>query len=407
MLFCVAGAMFAALPAGTQPLAIVHARAWTLTAPGPVEDATIAIEGGKIVAVMPGGAPPAGALVIDAHGEPVTPGLIDAASQLGLIEVSTAAATRDLASTAHGLGAGFDVRAALNGNSALVALARADGLTGALSYPDKSKTAPFAGEAALVRLREGSDILDRPAAALVAVIGGDQWSKGAGSRAAQWQLLRAAFDKARASKARAVPGTDEAAIAATAKGETPLALFADRETDMREAARFATDYRVRLVVVGGAEAWRAADVLAAAHVAVVLDPQANQPVSFDALGNRLDAAAILTHAGVTVAFGVAGGAIELSFNAGINLREGAGLAVANGLPYLDALKAMTVNPHRLWGGGSGTLAAGERADLVVWDGDPLEVSTNAVAVIVEGRPVPTDNRQRALEERYLPPVAQK
>lgn len=402
-----------------QPVAIVHAKAWTMTAADPVADATILIDGGRIVSVTPGTAAPAGARVIDAKGQTVTPGLVNSATQLGLIEVSSAAATRDQSSEAHGIGAGFDVRAALNTNSTLVALARADGITGALSYPAQSEEAPFAGQAALLKLRAGDNILDHAGAAVVAVIGGNTWPKEAGSRAAQWQMLRRAFSHAMDGHhggggghggphhdgdgtSGPPPGSDEAVLGAVLDGQVPLAIFTDRESDIREAIRFAGDFPVHIVIMGGAEAWRAADALAAAHIPVVLDPQANMPSSFDALGNRLDAAAILQRAGVVVAFGMAGGAIEESYNAGIDLREGAGLAVANGMPYVEALKAITVNGHKLWGGGKGALSAGEPADLVIWDGDPLEPMSNATVVLIDGQPVSTDNRQRALEQRYLP-----
>lgn len=412
---CAALAAFCASTASAEPLAIIHAKAWTMTMAGPIPDATIVIDDGRIVSVTPGAAPPPGARVIDAHGQPVTPGLVDSATQLGLVEVSSATATLDQTSAARGIGAGFDVSLALNADSALVALARADGLTGALSYPKKSEEAPFAGSAAFLKLRATDDTLDHAGAAVVAVIGGNKWPKDAGSRAAQWQLLRGAFGKAVDGRhgghggahghddpPGAPPGSDEAALRAVLDGRAPLAIFTDRVSDIREAIRFAHDFSVHVVIMGGADAWRVADALAAAHIAVVLDPQANMPTSFDELGNRLDAAAILQRAGVMVAFGMAGGAIEESYNAGLDLREGAGLAVANGLPYIEALKAITVNGHLLWGGGAGTLVAGEPADLVIWDGDPLEPSTNATTVLIDGQPASTDNRQRALELRYLP-----
>uniref|UniRef100_UPI0035CAD7DC amidohydrolase family protein n=1 Tax=uncultured Sphingomonas sp. TaxID=158754 RepID=UPI0035CAD7DC len=377
--------------ASAEPLAIVHATAWTMAAETPVEDATVVIDDGKIVSVVPHGGAPAGARVIDAAGHPVTPGLVNAATQLGLVEVSSAAGTRDEASETRLVGTEFDVAQALNGNSAAVALARADGLTGALSYPSKSDIPPFAGLAAYIRLRPGSDVLDHARAAQVAVIGGGQW-KDIGSRAAQWQLIEKPYAEAEGKRVEGHPPIVDATI--------PLALFTNRESDVRVAAAFATRHHIRLIIIGGAEAWRAADVLAKADVAVVLDPEANMPVSFDALGNRLDAAALLAKAGVRIAFGLSGGAIEQTLNAGLALRTGAGLAVANGLPYYAALRALTVTPRALWGGGPGTIAAGSPADLVVWDGDPLEPATNAVAVIIEGRQVSTDNRQRALVERY-------
>jgi imidazolonepropionase-like amidohydrolase len=422
MLGSTAVALLAGAPLAAAPIAITHAKAWTMTAAEPVPDATIVIDDGRIVSVAAGGAVPPGAEVIDAQGRPVTPGIVNSATQLGLIEVSSAAGTRDQSSAAHGIGPGFDVSTGLNPNSALVALARADGVTGALSYPSKSDEAPFAGQEAFIKLRTEGGILDHPGAAVVAVIGGNKWPKDAGSRAAQWQLLRRAFGKAAGgphggdrgkdgphghgdAPSGPPPGSDDAVLGAVLDGRVPLALFTDRESDIREAIRFAHDFSVHVVIMGGGEAWRAADALAAARIPVVLDPQADMPTSFDELGNRLDAAAILQRAGVVVAFGMAGGAIEESYNAGLDLREGAGLAVANGLPYAEGLKAITTNGHRLWGGGGGTLAAGEPADIVLWDGDPLEPSTNALTVLVDGRPVSTDNRQRALEERYLPLAA--
>ena len=411
MLGAGAVAALAAAQLSAAPIAITHAKAWTMTAPDPLTDATIVIDGGRIVSVAGGGAVPPGAQVIDAGGRPVTPGLVNSATQIGLIEVSTAAGTRDQTSEAHGIGPGFDVSMGLNPNSTLVALARADGVTGALSYPSKSDEAPFAGQAAFVKLRTDGGILDHAGAAVVAMIGGNKWPKDAGSRAAQWQMLRRAFGKAgddhhggghgKGGPPDPPPGSDDAVLGAVLAGRVPLALFTDRESDIREAIRFARDFSVHVVIMGGGEAWRAADALAAAQIPVVLDPQANMPASFDELGNRLDAAAILQRAGVVVAFGMAGGAIEESYNAGLDLREGAGLAVANGLPYVEALKAITTNGHRLWGGGAGTLAPGEAADLVLWDGDPLEPSTNALTVVIDGQPVSIDNRQRALEERYL------
>src|SRR5213075_297769 len=126
------------------------------------------------------GLTPPGAEVIDAHGRSVTPAFVNAATQLGLSEVSSADLGHDNASTADSLGASFDVRYALNGNSALVALARADGMTRAISYPSLSAVAPFDGLASLIRLRNGADILDRPAVALFATIGGGAWDKTAG-----------------------------------------------------------------------------------------------------------------------------------------------------------------------------------------------------------------------------------
>ncbi len=329
LLLMLAGAAAMPSAATAQSLAIVHAKAWTMQSATPVPNATIVVEDGRILSVREAGVVPPGVQVIDAAGMPVTPGFMNAATQIGLIEVIAAQETRDTAAPAGkdarrgALGPSFDISFALNGNSALVALARADGLTSALSFPSVSGVAPFAGQAAIVRLRDGADILDRARTAMFVVIGGGAWDKAAESRAAQWQLLRGALDEARVP--RPVAGGEEpllnrrdaAAVRPILAGTMPLAIVTHRESDIRQAIRLAADYRIRVVIVGGAEAWWAAAALAAAHIPVVLDPEANLPVTFDQLGARQDNAAILARAGVTVAFGLAGGVLEQDYNAGL------------------------------------------------------------------------------------------
>lgn len=412
-------ALALATPAAAQTIAVTHAEAWTMESDTPVRDATIVIENGRIVSATAGGTVPAGATVIDARGKPVTPGLVNGATQIGLVEISGSPDTSDTGS-ADDRNPGNDVSRALNGNSTLVSLARADGITRALVFPAPSRHAPFSGEPAFARLRGGVDILDSANVGVYAVIGGGAWDR-LGSRGVQWAALRKALDDGKrglapppapaekkkdrkeGAPAGAPPGPrpGEELIRGVLQGKVPLAIQTHRESDIRQAASLATDYRIRLIIVGGAEAWRAADALAAAKVAVVLDPVANLPFNFDQLGMRQDNAAILTKAGVRVAVGQAGGAIHATYNAGMGLREGTGLAVANGLPYIDALRMVTVNPLEIWGrSGGGTLTPGADADLVVWDGDPLEPSSIALHVIVEGRETDSRSRQDLLAERY-------
>lgn len=412
-------ALAAAAPAWAQTLVVTHAEAWTMESSEPVRDATIVIENGRIVSVAAGGAVPGGATVINAHGKPVTPGFVNGATQLGLIEVRSASETSDETSS-DDRNPGFSPARALNGNSTLVSLARADGLTRALVYPSPSRQPVFAGEPVMARLREGVDILDRSDLAVYATIGGGAWAK-LGSRAQQWTVLRNALTEAKraaASDTTEGPGrgrgkggppsargrrSGENPIRSMIAGEIPLAIQTHRESDILQAIALARDFAIRVVIVGGAEAWRVADALATAKIGVVLDPQANLPFTFDQLGARQDSAAILSRAGVPVAIGMVGGSIHMNYNAGLALREGAGIAVANGLPWVDGLRAVTVNPLTIWGRGGGTLAPGSDADLVVWDGDPLEPSTSALAVVIEGKQVSTRSRQDLLAERYKDP----
>ncbi|HKZ72744.1 MAG TPA: amidohydrolase family protein, partial [Steroidobacteraceae bacterium] len=401
-----------AVTAHAETTAVVAAKAYTLTSPGAIENATIVIRDGRIVSVVAGGVPPAGARVVDAQGRIVTPGLMSAGTQLGLIEVDSTAADATVSSGA--LGAAFDVQYALDPNSTSLALARADGLTRAVTFPSQSADAPFNGIGAVLRLEEGPKILDVPRAGMFATTGGMSAASAGGSRGAQWLLLRNALDEAKRCAAapaqcrnagqgeQLVNRLNREALGAVVQGTMPLAITAARESDIRQAIRLAGDYGIRVFVYGGAEAWRAAADLAARRIPVVLDPFANTPATFDEIGARADNAAILHRAGVTIAFAVPG--ISMTHNAGSIVREAAGLAVANGLPWDEALRALTVNPARIWGVDQryGSLAPGKEADLVIWDGDPLEPSSAPVVVLVAGREVPLTSRQTELRDRYSP-----
>jgi imidazolonepropionase-like amidohydrolase len=396
--------------AHAETLVVTNARLWTAAQAQPVDNATIVIKDGKVFTVGIGIKAPAHARVIDAKGRLVTPGLMNAGTQLGLVEVSSVGDTTDQAVTSGPLGAAFDVEYALNPNSMLLPRARADGLTRAATYPSGSANAPFAGAAAVLRLSEGPDILDRAKAAMVVVTGGVAAAQHDGSRSAQWILLRNALSEAKryAQVAKGGPRDqllnhlDAEALLPVVGGHEPLAVFASRESDIREAVKVGDDFGVRVIVFGGQEAWRCAGLLARKHVAVVLDPLDDQPATFDQMGARLDNAAILDRAGVTIAFSVPG--IQLSHNAGTGMREAAGIAVANGLPWAQAMKAMTVNPAHIWNieDHYGALAPGLDADLVIWDGDPLEPGSAPTTVLVRGQPVSLTTRQDLLRERYAP-----
>jgi imidazolonepropionase-like amidohydrolase len=413
--FAIAAAL-AALVAATgaraaDALAVIHARAYTLERTEPIEDATILMRGGRIVSVSAGLAPPAGATVIDAKGRIATPGLFAPATQLGLIEVDSVPDTNDASVATGPLGAAFDIEYALNPHSSSLALARADGVTRAVSVPGGSASAPFAGAGALIRLATGKEVLERAHTGIFVEVGGMSAARAGGSRSAQWILLRNALTEARdygrahrtgAPRDQLLSHLDAEALQPVLGGRMPLAISAARESDIREAIRLAGDFGLRVIVVGGAEAWRVAPLLASHRIPVILDPFDDYPATFDELGARLDNAALLQRAGVTVAFVTPW--VHRSHNAGAAMREAAGLASANGLPWIEALKSVTLNPARIWGieDRCGTLAPGKDADLVIWDGDPLEPTTAPVAVIIDGESVSLATRQSRLRDRYAP-----
>jgi len=402
------GSLLAGQHAAAETVAITHAKAWTMTTTDPVENATVVITDGKITSVVSGGTAPSTARLIDAKGRPVTPGLFHAATHLGLLEVSSSTDTVDSGVKSGSLGAAFDVQYAINPNSTLVQLARADGVSRAITYPVNSGVAPFSGTGALLRLVDSSDLIERTNIGVFAVIGGRNSSDAGGSRAAQWKLLRIALDAAKtglASPASPTTRTPEfLALEPVLAGKVPLVVSVNRESDIRQTIKLASDYALKVVIIGGVEAWRAADALAAARIPVILDPQANLPGNFDELGARLDNAALLHNAGVTIATIVVLGGIHQSYNAGLSMREGAGLAVANGLPYIDGLKSITSVPAQIWGVADrcGTIANGRDGDLVIWDGDPLEPSTLPVTVLIAGKEMSLSTHQTELRDRYLP-----
>ncbi len=406
-------ALWLPMAAPAAPVAIVHACTWTMLTGAPVENATIIFDGARIVSVIAGGAPPPEATIVDAHGRTVTPGLMSGGTQLGLAEVASEANTDDRSVAAGPLGAAFDVAYAINPNSVQLPVARADGLTRAMIMPGGAAVSPFTGLGAVIHLLPSGEIVERARAAVFVTVGEPTLERAGGSRGAQWVLLHNALDEARllagrppslAQRDQLISHLDAAALIPLLARTVPLAIAANRESDIRQAIRLTRDYHIRVVIVGGVEAWRAAAELAAAAIPVVLDPEASLPQDFDQLGARLDNAAMLSRAGVAIAFTVSGNTIYLSYDAGLALREGAGIAVANGLPYAAALRAVTVAPARIWGAAplAGVLAAGAPADLVIWDGDPLEPSSAPVAVYVDGREMSLRTRQTELRDRYAP-----
>lgn len=395
-----------ASPTLAQTIAITHATVHTSIADEPLRGATIVIRDGRIAGAGTALAVPAGARVIDAAGRIVTVGLMASETALGLNEVSAVEATVDTGIDKGAFGPSFDIQYALNADSTLLPHVRADGLTRAITAPTSSAELPFSGQGAALRLVAGPDIVDRAHIAMFARVGGRSAEKSGGSRAAQWLTIRRAFDELRGGNmrddARLLQAHDARALKPVLDGKMPLAIAAAHAADIRQAIALAAEYRVRVIILGGEESWRVAAELAAARIPVVLDPSLDQFTSFDNIGARAETAALLNEAGVLIAFNSSAG--RGTWDAGAALREGAGFAVAAGLPWAAALKAMTSNPARIWGLADhyGSIAPGQDADLVIWDGDPLEVTTAPVNIFVRGQEVSLVTRATLLRDRYSP-----
>ena len=394
--------------ANAQTVLIRGATVHTVGEQGVLNNSDVLIRDGKIAEVGSGLSAPAGATTVDANGRALTPGLFGGLSAIGVEEVSLEPTTADagviLNAPAYEMQwrPEFDVTAAYNPRSVLVPVARVEGLTWTMLAPASAEGGTFvAGQGAAVTLDGRYDAVLPNSRSLFINLGGNANAMSAGSRAGQWMLLDQAIRETRSPSAQ-----DEHVLLHPA-GREALARFLSggrvvfgvaRAAEIRRAIAFAKRYGMKPVIAGGAEAWVVADELAREKVPVLLDALENLPYTFDGIGARLDNAALLNRAGVRIAF--------TQFNESHNarkVRQLAGNAVAHGLPKDAALAALTVQPAEIFGlaGERGRIARGQVADLVLWNGDPLEVTSAADAVWIAGKAIEMRSRQTELRERYL------
>jgi imidazolonepropionase-like amidohydrolase len=407
-----------------QSIAITGATVHTAGPAGTIEDATIVITDGTVSAIGAGLAVPNGAREIDASGKIITPGLITPFGQIGLVEVNAVEGTVDYIQRGDQFSASFDPADAYNPRSSLVATNRIEGITHAVIAPLPrepdllgNQSRVLSGLASVVQLSDDEFLVER-GAALVANLGETGGEIAAGSRSAALMILRTALEDARdysrnvqayeqGNRRRySVSRSDLVALQALLDGTTPLLVRAHRARDISTALELAAEYELDLIVLGGAEAWMVADDLAAADAGVILDSLANLPSTFDQLNARLDAASLLSEAGVRFAIG--GDGASQNHNAR-NITQAAGIAVANGLAWDQALRALTLSTAEMFGVADriGSLETGKRANLVIWSNDPLELTSYPEQVYIGGEPVPMESRQTLLRDRYLKTGADK
>jgi hypothetical protein len=402
------------VPAPAQDLLIRNATVHTVTERGTLEGTDVLVRNGRIASVGRGLAA-AGATVIDAQGRPLTPGLFGGITALGTIEVSLEPSTVDN-SPPHGSDATdspgdlrpeFEAMLAYNPDSAVIGVNRVEGVTFAMVAPSGTPgAAVIAGQGEVARLDGRADAA-LPASRTLFVDLGSQSSAAGVGRAAQFMLLDQAAREAKPAGAMRdgdfrllTPGGRE--TLARYLGGGRIAFNVDRASDIRQVLAWSARHGAKPVIVGGAQAPQLASQLAAAGVPVILDPFVNLPDSFDKLGASLESAAQLQKAGVSIAFTYLN---DGTHNAR-KVRQAAGVAVAYGLSWDAALAAITATPAEIFGLGKeyGRVAPGYAADLVLWSGDPLEVTTVAEQVWIAGRPQPMRSRQTELRDRYRPDV---
>ncbi|MDN8643805.1 amidohydrolase family protein [Stenotrophomonas indicatrix] len=394
--------------ASAQDLLVRGATVATASARGNVEDADVLVQGGIIRAVGRGLSAPAGVPVVEAKGRMLTPALFGGITEIGIEEVSGESSTVDSALKIgeQPLRPEFDVTLAYNPASVLIPVARLDGI-GFTALGAATGGGFVAGQGGVVRFDGSADPIGPRA--LFLRLGAAASELTGQSRAAQWMLLQQMVDEARGQVAADSPHAlltpaGRRTLARYLSGQGRIVVEVDRAADIRQLLRWAAREKVKIAVAGGAEAWQLAPELAAAKVPVFVDALGNLPTTFDQIGATLENAARLRRAGVPVAFAQRD---DASHNAR-KMRQLAGNAVANGLPWADGLAGLTRVPAEVLGVADqiGSIEPGKRADLVLWEGDPLDVAHYAEQVWLGGRAMPMRSRQTELRDRYLQRNAQ-
>jgi imidazolonepropionase-like amidohydrolase len=407
--------------------AITHAKIFTL-AGSPIEDGTLVIRDGKIAAVGPGVEVPAGAQVIDAKGLQVYPGLFDAVTQMGLSEIGAVSATVDTSETGS-YNPDVVAATAVSPSSEHIPVTRASGITEVLAVPGSGGfdsgggRGTLGGQASAIHLAGWTidEMLIKKSAAMVLNFPEIQtqtfdfatfsrrekpYTEAKQEYDRQINELSDWLDRARhysqAMEKGSVSKYDRdlklEALAPVVRGELPVLVLADRARDIRNAVEFCDKQKLKMILAGGEEAFKVKDLLRSKDVPVILRPMLSLPDEEDEPYDReLSQPAELATAGVKIAIA----SFDNSFAR--RLGQNAANAVAYGLPYDQALRAVTVNPAQILGLGNqiGTLEQGKIANVIVTNGDPLELTTDVKYLFIKGQLTSLENKHHRLYEKYL------
>jgi imidazolonepropionase-like amidohydrolase len=407
--------------------AITHAKIFTLTG-SPIDDGILVIRDGKIAAVGTNVDVPAGAQVIDGKGLQIYPGLFDPVTQMGLSEISAVSATVDT-SEAGLFNPDVVAAEAILPSSEHIPVTRAAGITEVLAVPasggfDSGRSSDIlGGQASAIHLAGWTinDMLIKKSVAMVL-----DWprietqtfdfttfsrktkpfTEARQERDKQVDELSDWLDNARHyAQAWGHGGPAEyqrdlklEALVPVIRGELPVLVFANRARDIRSAVEFCDKQKLKMILAGGAEAYKVKELLRSKTIPVVLQPTLTEPLDEDdAYDRMLTQPAELAEAHVKFAFA----SFDNSFAR--RLGQQAANAVAYGLPYEEALKAVTLYPAQIFGLADqiGTLETGKIANVIVTTGDPLELTTDVRYLFIKGQLTSTDNKHKALYEKYL------
>lgn len=407
--------------------AITHAKIVTL-AGAPIEDGTLIIKDGKIAAVGAGVDVPAGAQIIDGKGLQVCPGLFDPVTQMGLSEIGAVSATVDSSETGA-YNPDVIAATAVLPSSQHIPVTRAAGITEVMAVPgsggfDFSGNRSVIGGQASAFHVAGWTMEDMQIKRSVAMVLNwpqiqtrtfdfatftrkeKPYADAKQEYEKQVNELTDLMDRAR-HYAQAIghggPSDFERdvkleALAPVVRGQMPMLVFANHARDIRNAVEFCEKQKLKMILAGGGEAYKVKDLLRSKGIPVVLGPVLSNPDEEDDPYDRmLSQPAELSQAGVKFAIG----SFDNSFAR--RLGQNAANAISHGLSYDEGLKAVTLYPAQIFGLADqfGTLETGKTANVIVTNGDPLELTTDVKYLFIKGQLTSTDNKQKRLYEKYL------
>lgn len=417
--------LFVGASAQSKPVALKGGKLLTITH-GVIENGVVVIENGKIAAV--GAAPstkvPANAQVIDVTGMTVYPGLIDSETNLGLTEISAENMTNDLVEPSDEIMPHMHTSDAFHAESALIPVARINGITNAIVAPTSTDTLP--GQDSFIQLDGKSAeemLVGRDVAMPLNFTGGERrnesWEKRKfpSTRMGLAAQLRQAFIDAQDYEAKlieydkkkeAAPKENKSAPGPVKRdlkleallpylhGKKQIVLAAVGPSDLETAVRLANEFHLKFVLNHVSHSQPVLDYIAELKVPVIVGPIYEAPKPEERYDTVYSLPAQLNKRGVKIAF-----ATYDAHNVR-NLPYQAGFATVFGLPYEEALKAITINPAEIWGVADklGSLDVGKLANIVVANGDPLDVRTDVKRVFIEGREIPLTSRQTQLRDQY-------
>ena len=435
----------AALPASAQTIAITGGTVALGDGSEPIPGGVVIIRNGRIAAAGLNVGIPQGAEMVDARGKWVTPGIVAGFSRLGLSEIDLGGdGTTDDKANGGPFGAAIDIAPAVNPNSSTIPVNRADGITRAIVAPNVAKSI-FAGQGAVIDLGADMEPITRARLFQFVELGETGADTAGGSRASAYVLFRNALKEAselrrygpaissarepteeidrpivrnpnesreyepdaRRSEDVLLTRFDAAALVLVLQGRQYLLIHVERARDILNVLNLKRDYPLlKIVLVGASEGWLVADNIAASRVPVIASAVNDLPSSFEQLAATQSNVGRMRDAGVEVSIGMID---DNDTRFLFNERQYAGNLVAlenvpgaRGVRWGEALAMITSRPAEALGLGRdlGSLAPGRRADVVIWSGDPLQVSSNAEAVFIDGVQQPMDTRQTKLRERY-------